>query len=115
MNTNLILFLCCILPLIIMWVTTIQVGQTLHTRHIKNKKETNHMCELAKQFIGQDCIVYFLGGSSISGVIKEVAESGNAITVVNDNNDLDLINLEFVTRIRKYPLNKNGKRKSIIW
>ena len=41
------------------------------------------MLELAKQFIGQDCIIYFLGSSTVSGVIKEISESGNAILIQN--------------------------------
>lgn len=71
------------------------------------------MLELAKQFIGQDCIIYFLGGSTVSGIIKEISEHGNAI-LIDNGKDVDLINLEFVTRIRKYPLNKKGKRKDFI-
>lgn len=70
------------------------------------------MLELAKHFINTDCIIYFLGGSTISGVIKEISENGNAILLENGK-DTDLINLEFVTRIRKYPLDKNGKRKGL--
>lgn len=71
------------------------------------------MLELAKQFIGQDCIIYFLGGTTVNGIIKEISESGNAILIANGK-DIDLVNLEFVTRIRKYPLNKKGKRKEIV-
>lgn len=70
------------------------------------------MLELAKHFINTDCIIYFLGGSTISGVIKEISENGNAILLENGK-DTDLINLEFITRIRKYPLDKNGKRKGL--
>lgn len=70
------------------------------------------MLELAKNFIGTDCIVYILG-SSVTGVIKEISESGNALLIENGNN-IDLINLEYVTRIRKYPTNKKGKRKSLM-
>ena len=76
------------------------------------------MLELAKNFIGTDCIVYILGssdlsGSTVTGVIKEISESGNALLIENGNN-IDLINLEYVTRIRKYPTNKKGKRKSLM-
>ncbi len=71
------------------------------------------MLELAKQFIGQDCLIYFLSCSTIAGVIKEISENGNAVLIENGNG-IDLINLEFVTRIRKHPVNKKGKRKGII-
>lgn len=71
------------------------------------------MLELAQKFIGEDCLIYFLGGSSVNGIIKEVSSTGNAI-ILENGTDTDLINLEFVTRIRKYPLNKKGKRKGLI-
>ncbi len=109
------LYLCCFLPLIILFITNWRGQQQAihHIKRTKKKKETMYMLELAKQFIGQDCIIYFLGSSTVSGVIKEISESGNAILIENGK-DIDLVNLEFVTRIRKYPLNKKGKRKELI-
>lgn len=112
---DLTFYLCCLLPLIIVLITNLR-GEQQAIQHIKRKrksKESIYMLELAKQFIGQDCIIYFLGTSTVSGVIKEISESGNAILIENGK-DVDLINLEFVTRIRKYPLNKKGKRKEIV-
>lgn len=107
-------YFCCFLPLVIIFINNWR-GEQQAIQHIKNKKkkETTYMLELAKQFIGQDCIIYFLGSSTVSGVIKEISESGNAILIENGK-DVDLVNLEFVTRIRKYPLNKKGKRKEIV-
>lgn len=107
-----ITYICCILPLLIaLYVNRLSERQAIHL--IQNKKETTYMLELAKNFIGKNCIIYFLGGSSINGIIKEISSTGNAILVENKQ-DIDIINLEFVTRIRKFPLDKKGKKKRII-
>lgn len=108
------LYLCCFLLIIVLITNWRGEQQAIHhIKRKKSKKETTYMLELAKQFIGQDCIIYFLGSSTVSGIIKEISESGNAILIENGT-DVDLVNLEFVTRIRKYPLNKKGKRKEIV-
>lgn len=70
------------------------------------------MTEFAKQFIGEKCIIY-LFESQIAGTIKEISENSNAI-LIEDGNNTEIINLEYVTRIRKYPANKKEKRKPVI-
>ena len=71
------------------------------------------MKELAKQFIGKDCIVYTVTStdSSIEGVIKEIADGG--MVIEKKSGEKEIVNLDFVTRIREYPRNKNGKKKLI--
>lgn len=66
------------------------------------------MIEFAKQFIGERCLIYIFN-SQITGTIKEISESSNAILIENGNNT-EIINLEYVTRIIKVPLNKKVKR-----
>lgn len=70
------------------------------------------MVELAKRFIDKECMIYLFGGSQVIGTIQEVSD--NAMLVENKGMT-DVINLEFVTRIREYPRKKNGKKKSLIW
>ena len=50
---------------------------------------------------------------SIQGVIKEVEDGG--IVILKNSGETEIINLDYVTRIREYPRNKNGKKKSIVW
>ncbi len=70
------------------------------------------MKELATRFIDKECIIYsFDGGRQYDGVIKEVTDG--AILIEKDGK-IEAINLDFVIRIREYPTNKNGKKKSII-
>lgn len=68
----------------------------------------------AKQFINKECIIYTIAANdgSIQGMIKEVGNGG--VLLEDMRGQKQLINLEYVTRIREYPRNKNGKKKSVI-
>ena len=70
------------------------------------------MIELSNRFIGKECIIYAFDGShQFEGVIKEVSDG--AILIEKDEK-LEAINLDFVIRIREYPRNKKGKKKSVV-
>lgn len=70
------------------------------------------MKELAKKFIDKECIIAsFDGNHQYDGVIKEVTEG--AILIEKDGK-IEAINLDFVIRIREYPRNKKGKKKSVV-
>lgn len=86
--------------------------------HILNRKKQNKehcvMNELAKRFIGQECIIYTITSNdgTVQGVIKEVNDSG--MIIEKKAGELEIVNLEFVTRIREYPRKKNGKKQSVV-
>lgn len=70
------------------------------------------MLELAKRFIGKECIIYAFDSShNFEGIIKEVTDG--AILIEKDKK-LEAINLDFVIRIREYPRNKKGEKKSLV-
>ena len=70
------------------------------------------MKELAAKFIEKECIIYSFDGShQYEGVIKEVTDG--AILVEKDGK-IEVLNLDFVIRIREYPRNKNGKKKPVV-
>lgn len=79
----------------------------------KRKAEDNtEMIELAKRFIGKECLIYsFDSNHQFTGKILEV--SNNAILIENGGS-IDAVNLDFVIRIREYPKNKKGKKKSVV-
>ena len=87
-------------------------------RHILNQKKQNkensEMKELAKRLIGEDCIIYTITSESgsIQGVLKEVEDGG--LVIEKTTGETEIVNLDFVTRIREYPRKKNGKKKSIV-
>lgn len=81
---------------------------------IKNRKmEGNtNMKELAKRFIDKECLITaFDSNHQFEGVIKKVSD--NAI-LVEKKESVEAINLDFVIRIREYPRNKKGKKKSVV-
>ena len=85
------------------------------SRHIRRKREEiTAMEELAKQFIGKECIIYTITSNdgSVQGTIKDVASSG--MLIEDAQGQLQAVNLEYVTRIREYPRNKKGKKKSVV-
>ena len=69
------------------------------------------MLELAKRFIEKECIIYTFN-NQLEGVIKEI--SGNAL-LIEKKGMLEAVNLDFVVRIREYPRNKKGKKKSVVF
>lgn len=68
------------------------------------------MTEFAKKFIDKECIIYTFN-SQIEGVIKEVSDTA---IMLEKKGTLEAVNLDFVVRIREYPCNKKGKKKSVV-
>lgn len=83
--------------------------------HIQNRRKKNKeilvMKELVKQFIGKECIIHTID-SNIEGVIKEVYDSG--MIIERNSGEREIVNLDFITRVREYPRKKNGKKKSCV-
>lgn len=104
------LFLLVLLPRIL------RQRKMAAVRHILNRnrqrKENGTMKELAKQFIGKECILYTVAGmdSGIQGTIREVTDGG---IIVEKKDGLEAVNLEYITRIREWPRNAKGKKKQV--
>lgn len=77
----------------------------------KIKGANTEMKELAERFIGKECVISSFDGNQYRGVIKEVS---NGAILVEKDEKLEAINLDFIIRIREYPRNKNGKKKSVV-
>ena len=79
----------------------------------KRKMEGNtEMKELARRFIDKECLISsFDSNHQFEGVIKEVSDSA---ILVEKNGTVEAINLDFVIRIREFPKNKKGKKKSLV-
>ena len=114
-NTYLIL-LAVFLLMIIPWIT--RRRRLAAVRHILNQKKLNkeniEMKELAKRFIGEECIIYTITSNdgSVQGVIKEIDDGG--MVIEKKTGELEIVNLDFVTRIREYPRKKNGRKKGVV-
>ena len=68
------------------------------------------MLELIKSFINKECLIYTINGT-INGVITDVTSGGISI---NNGSNFEIVNIDYIIRIREYPKNKNGKKKSFI-
>ena len=104
-----------ILVLLIVLFVLLRNRRAVVARQIikKRKLECNtEMKELAKRFIDKECIISsFDGNHQYEGVLKEVTDG--AILMEKDGK-IEAINLDFVIRIREYPRNKKGKKKSVV-
>ena len=107
------------IPIIILWIIIFYVifrtRRSVVARQIikKRKLEGNtEMKELAKRFIDKECLISsFDSNHQFEGVVKEVSDSA---ILVEKNGTVEAINLDFVIRIREYPKNKKGKKKSVV-
>ena len=68
------------------------------------------MNELISGFVGKDCIVYISAssGTSINGVITSLNENW---IIVKTAGGEEVINLDYVIRVKEHPVGKNGKKK----
>ena len=69
------------------------------------------MQELAKQFIGKQCLVYTIKSDTIQGTLREVGDGG---LLLESGGTVEAVNLDYVVRLREYPKKKNGKKKSVV-
>ena len=107
------------MPIIILWIIIFYVlfrnRRAVVARQIikRRKMEGNtEMKELAKRFIDKECLISsFDSNHQFEGVIKEVSDSA---ILVEKNGTVEAINLDFVIRIREFPKNKKGKKKSVV-
>ena len=106
------------IPIIILWIIIfirLRSRKAVVARKIiKNRKmeDKTEMIELAKKFIDKECLIYaFDSNHQFQGVIKEVS---NGAVLIENGDTVEAINLDFVIRIREFPKNKKGKKKSVI-
>ncbi len=99
-----------LLIFLILFLNKRESDQYLEAR-IKRRNGDNEMQELAKRFLGKDVIASTISSGTVDGILKEVAD--NAIVLEKDGKE-SVVNLDFVIRLREYPVGKNGKRKSIV-
>ena len=116
-GSNIPIYCCAILPIIILLFFSHKRRKNLiilkkikKSKIKRSKGEASEMFELAKRFVDKDCIIYSFDGSQQYGTIKEVTD--NAI-LIEEKGELIVVNLEFIAKIKEYPKNKKGKRKSI--
>ncbi len=72
------------------------------------------MSDIFNKYIGKDCIVY-TSNSNFSAVECNVTGiNGNWLCIKTKDGE-DVINLDYIVRVKEHPVNKNGKKKSVIF
>lgn len=108
-----ILLFCIILP-------AARRRRTMAALMIKKRKrkkltleERLKMYEIIKRFIGKECIISMMTGetSQVQGTIKDVQENW---VVIDTGYGDDVVNIDYITRVREYPRNKKGKKKAFV-
>ena len=101
-----LIFVCCIISL-----RNKKELQKQIIKKIKNKKEGRiEMNEIIKNFIGKECLIYTFQ-TQIVGIIESF--ENNWISVRTGNSS-EIVNIDYISRIREHPKNKKGKKKSFV-
>ena len=66
--------------------------------------------ELTKRFLGKECIITTLT-TQLTGTVTEVVDGA---LLLQGAQGPEVINLDFIIRIREFPRKKNGKKKSVV-
>ena len=102
------------MPLLVILIQRRQMNQVILMRRIailNKRKDRKTVNDLAKKFIDKECIIYTFN-AQIIGIVKEVTEKALLLEGKDSN---EIINLDFIVRIREFPKNKKGKKKSVVF
>lgn len=79
-------------------------------KKLRNKEERAVMTELAKRFIDKECIIYTFN-SQVTGIIREVTDTA---VLIESSGSPEIVNTDYIVRIREFPKNKKGRKKAIV-
>ena len=109
------LWIACFLPLFIILLVEHQCRQAEGQRHAlriiqrKRKKEGRKpMNETLQRYVGKECIITTNLGSAFTGSVEAIEDNWLILC------DGDMVNIDYVSRIREHPRNKKGKKKAVI-
>lgn len=85
-----------------------KAGNIVKKRLTNQEENRKIMRELVQRFMDKDVYINLLEGKA-DGVVKEVTDSG---VVLENKEGIQIINLDYIMKIREYPY-KKGKRATI--
>jgi hypothetical protein len=72
------------------------------------------MSKAFEKFVGKDCIITTMNGT-IKGIVESIDDNW---IVIKSNESIadsrDMVNVDYISRIREHPINKMGKKKSLL-
>lgn len=104
----------CFIPLMILFIILARQREETNKiveAKIRRQKGDPEMQKLAERFIGKDVLLNTVASGAYDGVMKEIVD--NAVVLEKDGKET-IVNLDYVIRLREYPTNKRGKRKSLV-
>lgn len=110
MNTSVYLALFMLLFIVIYSNQRNEKAAIRQIKRMKNKKERAVMTELAKRFIGKECVISTFN-SQVVGTIKEVTDGA---VLIENNENPEIINVDYIVKIKEYSRDKKGKKKLIV-
>lgn len=72
------------------------------------------MNDIFSRYIGKDCIVY-TSNSNSSAIECNITSVENNWLCIKTRDGEEVINFDYIVRIKEHPLNKKGKKKSVIF
>ena len=115
-----ILWICIFLPLIVVLFEqqsrkkSAKQHRVLHRIRANMKGDGLTMNEILKQFVGKDCIITTMN-ETITGTLETVEDRWLVIAPLNSRNaGKEIIQLDYISRVREYPKGRNGRNKSVV-
>lgn len=105
-------FLFLISLLLFLYYQRQRVKKLLNVLRIKRKRGVKPMAYIIESFLGKDCLLNLASGGTADGIVRSVSEGW--VTLEDQDGKLQAVNMDYVSRIREYPKNKNGKRKMVV-
>lgn len=105
------LWLCILLPLLLVCAEERFVRRVRFGRRQRRRKGHVTMNELIQHFLGKKCILYMGGGwgGSLTGTVEAI--EGNWVSIRTDKS-VELVNLDYVNRIGEAPEKKKKENPS---
>jgi hypothetical protein len=114
------IWICVFLPIFIVLITQHETQKREKQRFVlkaikaHKKKGGADMSEIIKKFVGKECIITTMN-ENVTGKVETVEDNWIVLSPLGGKMDSsEIINIEYISRIREYPLNKVGKRKAVV-
>ncbi len=104
------LFIVLVFLLIVINTKTKRKKQVEVLKRIRKGRNKIMNGDMLKAYIGKECVVYVLD-KYVSGTVEAVNDNWLNIKT---QDGLEMINIEYIVRIKEYPLDKNGKKKWLV-
>ena len=115
MSTSLPIWISLALLLwLILYEQKQQINAAIYASVMKRKQErkNRNMTGKFEYYIGKECQIYTMNSQQIAGTILAIEDGW--ITLQDAKAQQEVINLDFMLRIREFPLNKRGKKKAVV-